>query len=196
MGDHGWQLGEHAEWCKNTNFDIAAHTPLIIRVPGSTEDGITTSKLVEFVDIFPTLVEAAGLGTLDTCSEDTAAEEILCTEGTSLIPLIDDPASADWKEAVFWQFPRGAPISDTVKKCMGYSIRTESYRYTEWITLELTDDDGYAYTQLWDDLCDHAELYDLTNDEEENTNVYDESAYTDIVTELSARLQAGWRDEL
>ena len=23
LGDHGWQLGEHAEWCKHTNFEVS-----------------------------------------------------------------------------------------------------------------------------------------------------------------------------
>lgn len=198
LGDHGWQLGEHAEWCKNTNFEIAAHTPLIIRVPGSTDltgEGITTSKLVEFVDIFPTLVEAAGMGTLATCEEATANDEELCTEGTSLIPLIDDPAKEDWKTAVFWQFPRGSALTSAIKKCMGYSIRTARYRYTEWITLEVGED-GLSYTQLWTELCDHAELYNLSTDPEENTNVYDDSVYNRTVSWLSGRLQSGWRGEI
>ena len=59
FGDHGWQLGEHAEWCKHTNFDIATHAPMMIRIPGMTDSGITTEKLTEFVDLFPTLVEAS-----------------------------------------------------------------------------------------------------------------------------------------
>jgi len=63
-GDHGWQLGEHAEWCKHTNFEIATHAPLILSVPGATDTGLRSSKLVEFVDIFPTLVEATGFQTL------------------------------------------------------------------------------------------------------------------------------------
>merc|ERR1711899_3987 len=87
MGDHGWQLGEHSEWCKNTDFDVATHTPLIIRNPGVTDGGKTSSKLVEFVDIFPTLTQAAASTRLTACGTDSNSED-LCTEGASLVPLM------------------------------------------------------------------------------------------------------------
>ena len=32
-GDHGWQLGEHGEWCKRTNFEVGVRIPLMIRSP-------------------------------------------------------------------------------------------------------------------------------------------------------------------
>ena len=59
--DHGWQLGEHNEWCKFTNFEDATHVPLMLRVPGVTDDGMRTKALVELIDIFPTLTELAGI---------------------------------------------------------------------------------------------------------------------------------------
>eukprot|EP00091_Calanus_sinicus_P020364 TRINITY_DN5519_c0_g1_i1.p1 TRINITY_DN5519_c0_g1~~TRINITY_DN5519_c0_g1_i1.p1 ORF type:complete len:284 (+),score=57.44 TRINITY_DN5519_c0_g1_i1:32-853(+) len=68
--DHGWQLGEHAEWAKNTNFEIANRAPLIMHFPKKTTGGLRTKKLVEMVDIFPTLVEAAGFQPLDVCPTD------------------------------------------------------------------------------------------------------------------------------
>ena len=86
-GDHGWQLGEHGSWCKHTNFDLSTHVPMMIRVQGMTDAGQTTEKLTEFVDLFPTLVEAAGLPQLQVCP--TNSSHILhCTEGSSLMPLI------------------------------------------------------------------------------------------------------------
>ena len=104
-GDHGWQLGEHSEWCKHTNFEIAARAPLMVSVPGLTDDGIRSDRLVEMVDIFPTLVEAAGFPPLDLCPADSG-DVALCREGDSLMPLIQDSVTRDWKEAVFWQYPR------------------------------------------------------------------------------------------
>ena len=70
-GDHGWQLGEHGEWCKHTNFELATHAPMMVHVPGVTDKGIITEQLTEFVDLFPTLVEAAGLPLLTTCPENS-----------------------------------------------------------------------------------------------------------------------------
>ena len=56
----GWQLGVHGEWGKYTNFEYATRVPLYIRVPGMSTGGQTTSALVEYVDLLPTLAEAAG----------------------------------------------------------------------------------------------------------------------------------------
>jgi len=70
-GDHGWQLGEHGEWCKHTNFELATRAPLMLSIPGLTDRGWETDSLVEFVDIFPTIVEAAGLLVPMICPPDS-----------------------------------------------------------------------------------------------------------------------------
>jgi len=193
FGDHGWQLGEHAEWCKHDNFMISAHTPLMIRVPGVTDtSGMRTSKLVEFVDIFPTLAEVAGLDTLNTCPLNSN-DVLLCSEGTSLVPLMDDPGREDWKEAVFWQYQRHGMVNH-IPRCMGYSICTEKYHYTEWIHITVLDEG--AYEPDWNNPCDHEELYDLEKHPKENHNFYDDPVYEEIKIELSQRLRKGWRKEI
>ena len=53
-----------------------------------------------------------------------------CTEGTSLLPLISDPASPDWKQAVFSQYPRLDVAGDTY---MGYTMRTD-----RWVLISIT----------------------------------------------------------
>ena len=68
-GDHGWHLGDHAEWCKLTLFETGNRVPFMIRIPGVTDEGMKTSKIVELIDIFPTLVEVAGFPSLDKCPE-------------------------------------------------------------------------------------------------------------------------------
>lgn len=110
-GDHGWQLGEHSYWCKHTNYDIAARVPLIISVPGQGDIGANSNALVEFVDIFPTLTEAASLPTPTKL------------EGTSFLPLTND-ASQNWKSAAFHLYPRGGK--------MGHAMRTARYHFVEW----------------------------------------------------------------
>ena len=110
-GDHGWHLGDHGLWGKITNFEIAARAPLIISAPGMTANR-KTMALTEFLDIYPTLAELAGL---------PVAKKL---EGRSLVPVLFDPAR-DHKPAAFTQQYRG--------KATGYSIRTERRRYTEWI---------------------------------------------------------------
>ena len=195
LGDHGWQLGEHSEWCKHTNFEVAVRAPLIIKIPGSTNAGIRTNKLVEFVDIFPTLVEAAGFPALDLCEVDSHDTQ-LCTEGTSMTPLIKNPDFSEWKDAVFFQYPRGGFV-DHIPACMGYSIRTSMYRYTEWVQIQVLE--GHNYEPSWEEPCwneFHTELYNLIEDPEENINIVLGDENVDVVHDLSRRLRAGWRNEI
>ncbi len=105
MGDHGWSLGEHGLWAKHSPFDVATHTPLIIRAPG-TEPG-KAEGLVEFIDIYPTLLAMT----------DTPLPGHL--QGTSMLGMLKDPASPG-KEAVF---PRWK---------MAENVRTDRYSYTEF----------------------------------------------------------------
>ena len=122
-GDHGWQLGEHGEWCKHTNFELATHAPMMVHVPGRTDDGVVTERLTEFVDLFPSLAEAAGLPPVPLCPEESGDVE-LCTEGVSFLPLIEQPERG-WKTASFSQFPRMNMSGTTI---MGYTLRTDRYR--------------------------------------------------------------------
>jgi iduronate 2-sulfatase len=61
-GDHGWNLREHGLWCKHCNYETSLHTPMIVKVPG-TKQVNSTREIVEYVDIYPTLCELAGLFT-------------------------------------------------------------------------------------------------------------------------------------
>jgi len=110
-GDHGWHLGDHGLWCKHSNFETATHAPMIARAPG-LRGGVRTRRLTEFVDIYPSLCELAGLSLPATL------------EGTSFVPLMKEP-DRPWKKAAFSQYPRG--------KVMGHSMRTEKYRFTRWV---------------------------------------------------------------
>lgn len=182
FGDHGWQLGEHGEWCKQTNFEIATHAPMMIHVPGLTDAGVETRQLTEFVDLFPTLVEAAGLPSLTLCPENSAHTNV-CHEGTSLLPLILNPNRAI-KRAAFSQHPRGPNV-------MGYTLRTDQYRYTEWAEFQYTP----VYKPDWNKLVG-VELYDHLADPDENYNGAYDSKYQDVRMTLSPLLHAGWRNSV
>ncbi|XP_046381439.2 iduronate 2-sulfatase-like [Haliotis rufescens] len=182
-GDHGWQLGEHGEWCKHTDFEIATHAPMMVHVPGLTDNGIMTEELTEFVDLFPTLVEAAGLTALDLCPENST-NVLVCSEGNSLVPLMKDPASPNWKKTVFSQYPRSADNGHQ----MGYSMTTAKYRYTEWVKFDMKP----LYKPDWNKVYG-VELYDHIKDPEENYNLAYNSAEKKLVSELRKELHAGWR---
>ena len=158
-GDHGWKLGDYGAWCKHTNFEIDTHVPMILSVPGQKTVGRKTKALVEFVDIYPTLCEAAGLPVPGHL------------EGTSMVPLVDDP-SRPWKTAAFSQYPRG--------KLMGYSMRTARWRYTEW-----TDRRARKVGAR--------ELYDHDAGPVADVNLAERPEHKATVARLSAMAKAGWR---
>lgn len=110
-GDHGWHLGDHGLWCKHTNFENATRAPLVVSAPGADAPGRNTEALVEFVDIYPTLAQLAGLPVPETL------------DGTSFAPLLDNP-ELPGKKAALSEYPR--------KGAMGRSIRTDRYRFTLW----------------------------------------------------------------
>ena len=118
-GDHGWHLGDHGQWCKHTNYEQAAHIPLIVAAPGVTAPGTRTAALVESVDLYPTLAELAGL------PASTGAQRL---DGRSFVPTLRDPR-APTKEAVFHSYPRQRP---GVGEVIGRAVRTAQHRLVEW----------------------------------------------------------------
>jgi uncharacterized sulfatase len=136
FGDHGYHLGERNWWNKSTVFELSARAPLIVIAPPMKAKGRNCERLVEFVDIYPTLTALCGL---------PAPSNL---EGVSFRPLLDDPTRA-WKRAAFTQVQRG--------RVAGRSLRTERYRYTEW-------DDGKAGMELYDHQTDPDEYHNLAND--------------------------------
>jgi iduronate 2-sulfatase len=122
FSDNGFLLGEHGQWQKEMLFEEAARVPLIIvpagglRRPKTDEAAWKCERVVELLDVYPTLVELAGL--------KPPRQKL---EGRSLVPLLQNPQAA-WDHAALTQTPRKLQGRDL----MGYSVRTERWRYTEW----------------------------------------------------------------
>lgn len=116
-GDHGFHLGDVGHWGKQTNFERATRSPMMIRAPGVTRPG-ECAALVETVDLFPTLVDLAGLPPLPV------------SDGTSLRPWLRDPAAPS-RPAVYHVFNRG-PAQDRKEPTIGFAVRTADARYIEW----------------------------------------------------------------
>jgi uncharacterized sulfatase len=147
--DHGYILGRHGQWMKMSLFEESARVPLVIRAPGVTS-GKATKRTVELLDLYPTLAELCGL---------EAPPDL---HGQSLRPLLDNPA-AEWTKPAYTQVTR----THEKRRIMGYSVRTENYRYTEW-----------------DDAKLGAELYDHKTDPAEYANVADDALYAPIRAEM------------
>ena len=186
-----------------TNFEDATHVPFMIRVPGVTDQGMRTEALVELIDIFPSVTELASLEIPPQFPEDNK-NLLTCIEGTSVVPLLSDP-KMQWKKAAFSQYPRpwvGFPAipnkppfsRHTPEAVMGYTIRVDSYRFTEWYGFDNTT--GLSnFNDIWGtELYNHTEPVVFFNDK--NVNLVVKPEMKSVVEELRRMLQAGWRTAL
>ncbi len=108
-------------------------------------DSSDCSRIVEFVDIYPTLAELAGL--------EVPAE----LEGVSLLPLLKNP-NAQWDRPAFTQV--------FFSEIAGYSVRTDRWRYVEW------GNRGDQGMELYDQESDPKELNNLAGSTEHLDRIY------------------------
>jgi uncharacterized sulfatase len=140
MSDHGYLLGEKGQWMKQSLFEGSARAPLIVAGAGVPVRNQASAAIVEYLDIYPTIVELAHL---------TPPARL---QGRSIVPLLRDPG-AGWDHAALTQVRRGSGAD----AFMGYSIRSGRWRYTEW-------DDGARGVELYDEDEDPHELRNLARD--------------------------------
>ena len=150
-GDHGWHLGDHSLWAKHSNFEQATRSPLIIYSP-SSQKPIQVVSPTEFVDIFPTLCELAGIETPNQL------------DGTSLAPIMNRTLESV-KEVAVSQYNRG--------KIMGYSFRSTQFRYTVWLkegvlSTHLVKESDIIAEEFYDYKTDPLETQNLINDDRYN----------------------------
>ena len=159
--DHGFHVGEHNLWGKLTNYDIGTRVPLLFVAPGQKARGRVIRQAVELLDIYPTLATLCGL--------DPPAQ----VEGVSLARHLDQPGPT--KNFALSQFPR--PVAYNFRQAnpqaMGYSIRDDRYRFTQWI--------NFASGKIIAE-----EFYDYTVAQTENKNLIDDSKYAKSISRLRA----------
>ncbi len=156
--DHGFHLGEHALWGKTTNYELDTRTPLIVAAPGLSRTGARVTGLVELLDLYPTLVDLAGLPPASGL------------EGVTLVPWLRDPHRPG-KDLAVSQHPHPSYGKATH---MGYTLRTPRLRYVEWRDLPT----GAVTAQ---------ELYDHEKDPKETLNLVGDPSYTAWLTDLTHR---------
>jgi arylsulfatase A-like enzyme len=129
--DHGFHLGEKLHLRKFTLWERATHVPLVLNVPGQYDQGQQVDVPVALADIGPTL--------LDLCD----AESATYAEGTSLVPIIDEPERADDRP----------PLTTWLEG--NHAVRRGPYRYIRYRNGE---------TELYDLDADPNEFDNLTDD--------------------------------
>lgn len=158
--DHGYHLGDHGLWNKTTNFELSTRTALMIAAPGMKR-GVYTSNVTEFVDIYPTICELAGVGTPANLS------------GKSLFSVLKDPSKKN-RSFAFGQYNRG--------NINGYSCRNSRYRLVEWIR------DFKTYVPFDNKEIVGTELYDYDKDPLETTNLAHNPEYKKILEMMQKEL--------
>ncbi|XP_055701276.1 iduronate 2-sulfatase [Phlebotomus papatasi] len=193
-GDHGWSLGEHAEWAKYSNFEVALRVPLIITTPDfRPKSKNRIDQPAELLDLFPTIVDLLDLPQVPQCTATNPIRQDLCTEGESLVPYLKNRNKRNLRKMAFSQYPRPGdyptekPNSDKPRleeiRIMGYSLRTHRFRYTLWI-----DFNPGNFTRNWDKIFGE-ELYDHSLDPEENINLASRTQLNDIKMYLRSILK-------
>ena len=161
--DHGYLLGQHHKYQKQHLFEESTRVPFILSVPWlEGQHGGATQKVTELVDVFPTISELTGM------------KAPAGLQGQSLVPLLEDTGSCEWKKTEAF----------TISRSGGESLRNEKWRFNQW---------GHGDAGF--------ELYDRVNDPEEFTNLAGEPEYAAIEEKLRKRLlevrvAAGFKAEL
>lgn len=210
--DHGWALGEHGQWQKFNNWEIGVRVPLVIRAPWLPQSaGKRSTALVELVDMYRTMSDLAGVPLPDEAAETWPID------GKSLGDILRNSDDASVNEAVLSVFPRCPKVGGNGKNfgpfnqnasefwednhCemvdrsmipwMGYSIRTEDWRYTEWAAW-----DGKLLKPDFSKPLAGRELYAHTGDDGtnydafENENLAGLGNYSAVVDGLSKKLRS------
>ncbi|MBX6312299.1 MAG: sulfatase [Isosphaeraceae bacterium] len=137
-GDHGYHLGEKGKWSKHGSlFEVGTRVPLIVAAPGAKGNGRACPRVVQSLDLYPTLVDLCGL----------SAPQGL--EGRSLVPLLNDPQAP-------WDHPAFSVIGNN-NRLSGVAVRTARYRYAEY-------DGDRGGAMLFDLEADPHELKNLADD--------------------------------
>jgi arylsulfatase A-like enzyme len=138
--DHGYQLGEKGKWSKaGSLFEMGTRVSMLMAVPDAKGNGQSCYRIVQSLDIYPTLVELCGL------------PQPAGLEGKSLVPLLNNPRAS-------WDRPAYSVWSEDGTTLHGVAVRTEKWRYAEY------GPEGKNGAMLLDPHADPFEMKNLADD--------------------------------
>jgi arylsulfatase A-like enzyme len=138
--DHGFHLGEHGHWQKQTLFESATRVPLIIAGPGIENDIDNVNAPVELVDLYPTIMELL----------EIRSPKFL--QGRSLKTFLEGS-----DEPIRTSSLTELQIITPIGMAQGYSIKTMRFRLNQW---KFNNDISY---ELYDHKFDSAEMNNVSN---------------------------------
>lgn len=168
--DHGYHMGEHGLWQKQSLFEGSARVPMLIVAPGTAKAGSMAATPVSHLDLYPTLTELCGV---------KGPKNL---QGQSLVPILKDSTAVGrgWAITQVARSGGGGKVGKAGKGAkaagnsfFGYSLRTARWRYTEW-------DEGKQGRELYDHEVDPKELKNLAAD----------PAHAATVAELSEKIRS------
>lgn len=121
-GDHGWHLGDHLVWGKHTLHDTSLSSAFIVAAPGKKK-GVKNKRIINSVDIYPTLMELCGIQSPDGL------------DGHSFAALLETPNDSRWEDVAYSYFRNGI------------SMRTPQYRMSAYFTENEKITELYEYQE-------------------------------------------------
>ena len=176
--DQGFFLGDHGWYDKRFMYEESLRMPFLVRYPREIQPGSSCDAIALNIDFAETWLDYAGLSIPDDM------------QGTSLRPLFNGDTPDDWRTSMYYRYWMHLTHHHVPAH---YGIRTHRYKliYYYGEALGTTGSIDEPKEPEW-------EFFDLEKDPNEMCSVYDDPAYADIVTELTAelyRLKAEAKDE-
>lgn len=171
LGDHGFHLGDHLKWGKHTPMEESVRSPLIIKAPGISVAGLRTESPVTFLDLYPTLCELAGLPIPEqpippALQAEQGGATHLPLRGLDITSILSDPDADDLRFGALSIYRKGPH---------GYSYRTRTHRYIEWV-----QDDGEIKNRA---------LFDIVNDPNSTRNIAEDPGNELLLYRLAVKLR-------
>ena len=146
--DQGFYLGEHGWYDKRWMFEESLKMPFLIRWPGHVKPGTRSEKLIQNIDYAPTFLEVAG------------AEVPADVQGTSLVPVLENPTIAAWRKSIYYHYYEHGGEHQVP--------RHEGVRNDRYKLINFYSNDGF-------------DLYDLKEDPAEMVDVSEQANYSDVL---------------
>lgn len=180
--DNGWSNGRVS---KGSPYEKGWQSPFLLFNPGVIPEGETRSQVVSIVDLFPTILDYAGIPLPER------------SDGRSLRTLVEDP-EADWREEMISvAYPAFAANEIWHEDAYAISVRDEEWKLIVYIKDVAQSRNGSL--KIWHILTDFPErvsrdqeLYFLPDDPFEEVNLIDREEHRERRDRMRQSVKQWW----